>query len=156
MVLPSSPFYSPSVRESLDPSWAPWSPGLPGSSRSLSWPLTLRSLGYEVPKQLVRCSILNLEPQIIKKHVNSDGSGSRAHYSTGMWTCLAAMILLFLGMFIVLFTCFSARKAKKSASYKTTGDAYATKDGYHHGNGYDSAPAPTNATHPRKKRFGIF
>lgn len=93
--------------------------------------------------------------QIIKNHVNSDGSGSHAYYSTGMWTCLAAMILLFLGMFIVLFTCFSARKAKKSNSYKTTGDAYTTGDGYQHGNGYNDDATRTHATHTRKKRFGI-
>ena len=62
------------------------------------------------------------------------------------------MVLLFFGMFIVLFTCFSSRKAKKAGNttshhHKTTGDAYA-------GNGvayneYGSAPV-------RKKRFGLF
>ncbi|MCJ1227929.1 hypothetical protein MMC12_004588 [Toensbergia leucococca] len=78
---------------------------------------------------------------IIKDHVNSDGSGSHAFYSVGMWTCLAAMILLFLGMFIVLFTCFSARKAKKNTAYKSNVDTY--------DNGYTS-------TTTRRKRFGLF
>lgn len=71
------------------------------------------------------------------------------------------MILLFLGMLMVLFTCFSARKAKKSGSYKTTGDAYTTGDGYHNGNayggnGYNGTNTGTHATHTRKKRFGVF
>ena len=73
-----------------------------------------------------------------------------------MWTCLAAMILLFLGMFIVLFTCFSKRKAKKSAGYKSAGDTYTTGNGHRHGNGYDDAGMGTRNTHTRKKRFGIF
>lgn len=78
---------------------------------------------------------------VVKNHVNNDKSGSHAYYSTGMWTVLAAFILLLLGMFIVLFTCFSARKEKKRAkTYKNSGDA-----------GYDG----TNAA-PKKKRFGIF
>jgi len=51
---------------------------------------------------------------IIKNHVNKDGSGSHAVYSTGMWTVLAAMVCLFFGTFIVLFTCFSARRHKRS------------------------------------------
>ncbi len=78
---------------------------------------------------------------VVKKHVNNDKSGSHAYYSTGMWTVLAAFILLLLGMFIVLFTCFSARKEKKRANtYKNSGDA-----------GYDGINAA-----PKKKRFGIF
>ncbi|MCJ1484849.1 hypothetical protein MMC06_005022 [Schaereria dolodes] len=81
---------------------------------------------------------------IIKKHVNSDGSGSHAYYSVGMWTVLAAMVLLFLGMFIVLFTCFSSRKAKKNAAHKSNADTY---------NNYDST---THTRTTRKKRFGIF
>jgi len=47
---------------------------------------------------------------IVKDKVNGDGSGSSAAFSTGMWTILVAMILLFLATFIVLFTCFSARR----------------------------------------------
>ncbi|CZR67713.1 related to palI protein [Phialocephala subalpina] len=50
---------------------------------------------------------------IIKNHVNKDGSGSHAYYSVGMWTCLAAMICLFFGTFVVLFTCFSKRMHRK-------------------------------------------
>jgi len=51
---------------------------------------------------------------VVKNHVNNnDKSGSHAYYSTGMWCVLAAFILLLLGMFVVLFTCFSARKEKK-------------------------------------------
>jgi hypothetical protein len=64
--------------------------------------------------------LLELTPvhQIIKDNVNSDGSGSYAYWSVGMWTTMAAMILLFLGMFIVLFTCCSARLARRR-EYKT-------------------------------------
>ncbi|KAI9853871.1 MAG: hypothetical protein M1830_006620 [Pleopsidium flavum] len=80
---------------------------------------------------------------IIKNHVNKDGSGSHAYYSTGMWTILAAMIFLFLGTLIVLFTCFSARK--KTRASKTTADT-----GYEHG--YSNTPTRTT----RRKRFGIF
>ncbi|KAH7399839.1 SUR7/PalI family-domain-containing protein [Cadophora sp. MPI-SDFR-AT-0126] len=50
---------------------------------------------------------------IIKNHINGDGSGSKAHYSTGMWTCLAAMVCLFLATFVVLFTCCSSRMHKQ-------------------------------------------
>ena len=76
--------------------------------------------------------------------MNSDKSGSHAYFTTGMWTALTALILLFLGMFIVLFTCFSARKAKKNATYKTTSDTY--------NGGYDTTDA---AVRPRGKRFGF-
>ncbi|MCJ1249791.1 hypothetical protein MMC30_007017 [Trapelia coarctata] len=86
---------------------------------------------------------------IIKDHVNSDGTGSHAYYSVGMWTVLAAMILLFFGMFIVLFTCFSARKEKRrGATYKNGGDAYVANDGVHN-NG-------TTTRRTRRKRFGLF
>jgi len=47
---------------------------------------------------------------VIKKHVNSDGSGSHAYFSVGMWTTVAAMILLFVGMILVFFTCCSERR----------------------------------------------
>jgi len=57
---------------------------------------------------------------VIKKHVNSDGSGSHAYYSVGMWTTLAAMILLFLGMILVFFTCCSERRnGRRNIGYKT-------------------------------------
>jgi hypothetical protein len=86
---------------------------------------------------------------IIRDHVNNDGSGSTASYSVGMWCVLAAMVLLFFGMFIVLFTCFSARRAKKRG-FKTEPD-YAN-------NGY-AADGVTHTTHTRtarRKRFGLF
>jgi uncharacterized membrane protein len=56
--------------------------------------------------------------QIIKDHVNSDGSGSHAFFSYGMWTCLAAMVLLFLGTIIVFFTCCTERRSKKNGNYR--------------------------------------
>jgi uncharacterized membrane protein len=58
---------------------------------------------------------------IIKRHVNHDGSGSNAYYSTGMWTILAAMIVLFLATFIVLFTCFSSRMHRQDRTTKEAG-----------------------------------
>jgi len=60
---------------------------------------------------------------IIKNHINKDGSGSHAVYSTGMWTILAAMILLFLATFIVLATCCSARMHKNSSKNLKHADA---------------------------------
>lgn len=53
---------------------------------------------------------------IIKDHVNKDGSGSHAFYSIGMWTCLAAMILLLIGTILVFFTCCTERR-KRSRGY---------------------------------------
>jgi len=53
---------------------------------------------------------------IIKNHVNKDGSGNHAYYDVGMWTCLAAMILLLFGVIIVFFTCCTDRK-KRSRGY---------------------------------------
>jgi len=58
---------------------------------------------------------------IIKRHVNSDGSGSHAFYTVGMWTLLAAMILLFFATFIVLFTCCSSRMHRQDRSSKEAG-----------------------------------
>lgn len=57
---------------------------------------------------------------IIKDHVNSDGSGSHAYYSVGMWTTLAAMILLFVGMILVFFTCCTQRR--KNRRTRTSAD----------------------------------
>jgi len=51
---------------------------------------------------------------IIKNAVNNDGSGSRAYYSTGMWTLLAAMIVLFFATIIVFFSCFSSRRERRT------------------------------------------
>jgi len=50
---------------------------------------------------------------VIKNGVNSDGTGSHAEYSTGMWLILVAMVALFFATFIVLFTCCSARRHRK-------------------------------------------
>jgi uncharacterized membrane protein len=50
---------------------------------------------------------------IIRNNVNSDGTGSSATWGVAMWTCLAAMVALFFGTFIVLFSCFSARKQRR-------------------------------------------
>jgi multisubunit Na+/H+ antiporter MnhC subunit len=52
---------------------------------------------------------------IIKNHVNSDGTGSHAYYSVGMWTILAAMIVLFFATFIVLFSCCSSRRSNRTS-----------------------------------------
>ena len=38
---------------------------------------------------------------IVKKHVNGDGSGSSAAFGVSMWTLVAAMVVLFLGMIFV-------------------------------------------------------
>jgi len=65
---------------------------------------------------------------IIKNHVNKDGSGSHAYYSVGMWTVLAAMIMLFFGMILVFFTCCSERRKHRG----TKGHAYAN-NGYNGG-----------------------
>jgi hypothetical protein len=50
---------------------------------------------------------------IIKNAVNNDGTGSHASYGLGMWTLLAAMIILFFATFIVLFSCFTARRSNR-------------------------------------------
>jgi len=63
---------------------------------------------------------------ILKNHINDtdhDQSGSHASYSVGMWTLLAAMILLFFATFIVLFTCFSARRHKNDVRTTKHADA---------------------------------
>ncbi|MCJ1314057.1 hypothetical protein MMC25_007737 [Agyrium rufum] len=78
---------------------------------------------------------------IIRNHVNGDGSGSTARYGVAMWLVLAAMISLFLGMFIVLFTCFSARRAKKREQ------RYSKEQQY---------PQGQTARVGRRKRFGLF
>ncbi|KAG0652942.1 hypothetical protein D0Z07_0135 [Hyphodiscus hymeniophilus] len=73
---------------------------------------------------------------IVKDKVNKDGSGSHASYSVGIWTILAAMILLFFATFIVFFTCFSARMHKnRSTRHTKNGEA-----------GYIDGPATTTTT----------
>jgi uncharacterized membrane protein len=64
---------------------------------------------------------------IIKSHINDDGSGARANFSTGMWTLVAAMACLFLATIVVFFSCCSSRMHKKnnvSSKHAETG-AYA-------------------------------
>lgn len=55
---------------------------------------------------------------IVKNHIGDDtgASGSTAHYSTAMWTLLAATVCLFLATFVVLFACCSARRLKNRES----------------------------------------
>jgi hypothetical protein len=50
--------------------------------------------------------------QLLRNRVNSSSTGIYADYSTGMWTCVAAMASLFFGSLVVLFTCCSARYAR--------------------------------------------
>ena len=50
---------------------------------------------------------------VIRNDVNDDGQGSLAYFGSGFWTLIAAFIMLFLGMLIVLFTCCSARRQRK-------------------------------------------
>jgi hypothetical protein len=52
---------------------------------------------------------------IIKNAVNSDGTGSNAYYSVGMWTILAAMILLFLATIIIFVSCFRSRRSNRTS-----------------------------------------
>jgi hypothetical protein len=66
------------------------------------------------------CNTHKPKLQIIKNHVNSDGKGSHAFYSIGMWTCLAAFILLFLGTIIVFVTCCTRRRKERSTFRETT------------------------------------
>jgi len=64
---------------------------------------------------------------IVKDKVNGDGTGSHAVFGPAMWTILAAMILLFIATFIVLFTCFSARRhARTNRTSKIDNGGYAT------------------------------
>jgi len=56
---------------------------------------------------------------IVRNHVNKDGSGSHAYFSTGIWTVLAGTIALFLAFFFVLFSCCSSRMHKQSHSKET-------------------------------------
>jgi len=57
---------------------------------------------------------------IIKNRVNNDGSGSSASYSVGIWTALAAFILLFFGTIIVFITCCTSRRRSRGAAYNET------------------------------------
>lgn len=52
---------------------------------------------------------------IIKNAVNNDGSGSNAYYSVGMWTLLAAMIVLFFATIIVFVASFTSRRSNRTS-----------------------------------------
>lgn len=52
---------------------------------------------------------------IIKNAVNSDGTGSHAYYSVGMWTILVAMIILFFATFLIFFSCFTSRRSNRTS-----------------------------------------
>jgi len=52
---------------------------------------------------------------IIKNAVNNDGTGSHAYYSVGMWTILAAMVILFFATIIVFFSCFTSRRTNRTS-----------------------------------------
>jgi glucan phosphoethanolaminetransferase (alkaline phosphatase superfamily) len=54
---------------------------------------------------------------IIKNAVNSDGTGSHAYYSVGMWTILAAMVLLFFATIIIFVSCFRSRRSNRTSKY---------------------------------------
>lgn len=58
---------------------------------------------------------------IVRNHVNQDGSGSHATFSTGIWTILVGTIALFLAFFFVLFSCCSARMHRQRGTSKETG-----------------------------------
>lgn len=78
---------------------------------------------------------------IIKNHVNSDGSGSHAYYSIGMWTTLAAMVLLFFGMVLVFFTCCTERR--KNRGTRTSRNSKHVNDGYANGAGQGTRETKT-------------
>lgn len=54
---------------------------------------------------------------IVKKKVNDDGSSS-ARYEVGIWTLLAAFVVLFLGTLLELLTCCSGRREKKRGAVR--------------------------------------
>jgi len=62
---------------------------------------------------------------IVKNKVNDNkNSDSSAEFSTGIWTLLAAMIMLFLATVIVLLTCCSSRMhSKRNNTVSKHGDA---------------------------------
>lgn len=48
----------------------------------------------------------------LKTHVQAQGL--KAHYGTGIWTCLAAFILLFFAMLLLFFSCCSGLRGRKN------------------------------------------
>jgi hypothetical protein len=73
---------------------------------------------------------------VVRHHVNEDSSRSEAHFGSAIWMLVAAFVLLFFGMSIVLFTCCTSRRQKKK-------DNEALKEA-------------RSAAPKRKKRFGLF
>lgn len=61
---------------------------------------------------------------IVKNKVNGDSSSSHAKYGPAMWTVVGAMIALFFGMAIVLFTCCSSRLHRNRNTSKTAEAGY--------------------------------
>ena len=53
---------------------------------------------------------------IVRNKVNDMGDGRTATWGAGIWTLLAALVMLFLATVIVLLTCCSSRLHKKRAS----------------------------------------
>lgn len=58
---------------------------------------------------------------ILRHHVNNDRSGARAYFASAIWCLCAAFVLLFFAMIIVTFTCFSARREKKTDKERLEG-----------------------------------
>jgi hypothetical protein len=90
----------------------------------VAWIITLVVMVFDfvafgVRWLMPKLSNAEVKLQIIKNHVNSDGSGSHAFYSVGMWTCLAAFILLFFGTIIVFFTCCTRRRRDRGLHRET-------------------------------------
>ncbi|KFY28434.1 hypothetical protein V493_02933 [Pseudogymnoascus sp. VKM F-4281 (FW-2241)] len=54
---------------------------------------------------------------IVRKKVNDDGN-SHASYDVGIWTLLAAFVVLFLGTVLELLTCCSGRREKRRGGRK--------------------------------------
>jgi amino acid transporter len=73
--------------------------------------------------------------EVLRHHVNHDKSGSHTYFGSAMWCLCVAFVLLFFAMFIVTFTCWSARREKKKKA--------------------GTMQRETKAA-PRKKRFGLF
>jgi len=87
---------------------------------------------------------------IVKNHVNKDGTGSKAVYSVGMWTCLAAMVCLFFATFIVFFSCCSARRHNRDNRRSKAGDAGYGNTAYVDGNaGYPNGPTTVRTSRRR-------
>lgn len=95
--------------------------------------------------------------QIIKDHVNKDGSGNHAYYDVGMWTCLAAMILMLIGTIIVFFTCCTDRKKNRGTYHEKHTSHHSRKrsqrsnydNGAYVNDGYTNGATTTTRKHRR-------